>query len=57
MGGMGGIVSMALRSIGQKPQDRHVLLVVHEESGVAVWDFRSVGPMNESHMGDAVYTI
>lgn len=45
---MGGIVSMALRSIGHKPQDRHVLLVVHEESGVAVWDFRSVILINES---------
>ena len=38
--GRGGIVHLALQSTGQKPNDRHVILVTHEDSGVAVWNFR-----------------
>ncbi len=38
--GRGGIVHLALQSIGQKPNDRHLILVTHEDSGVAVWSFR-----------------
>ncbi len=38
--GRGGIVHLALQSIGQKPNDRHLILVTHEDSGVAVWNFR-----------------
>ena len=40
--GRGGIVHLALQSIGQKPNDRHLILVTHEDSGVAVWNFRHV---------------
>ena len=38
--GRGGIVHLALQSTGQKPNDRHVILVTHEDSGVSVWNFR-----------------
>ena len=38
--GRGGIVHLALQSIGQRPKDRHVILVTHEDSGVSVWNFR-----------------
>ena len=43
--GRGGIVHLALQSIGQKPNDRHVILVTHEDSGVAVWNFRYVSAL------------
>ncbi len=38
--GVGGIIGLSLKSSGRKPLDRHLLLVIHEDSGVGVWDFR-----------------
>ena len=51
--GTGGIVSMALQSFGRKPLDRHVVLLVQEESGIAVWDFRSVHTGTTESPGNA----
>ena len=49
--GRGGIVHLALQSTGQKPNDRHVILVTHEDSGVAVWNFRCRFALSLHHVG------
>ncbi len=38
--GQGPIVALAVYEGGIKPREAIVLLVVHEESGAAVWDAR-----------------
>lgn len=38
--GQGPIVALAVHEGGVKPREAILLLVVHEESGAAVWDAR-----------------
>lgn len=40
MCGSGAVVGLALHESGKAPREQRLLLVVHEHSGVAVWDVR-----------------